>query len=387
MRRITGANTIELSPGKLGFRDRNTGSGVPGTKLIADWANDVQEELLALIEAIGLVPSADRNQLQTAVQALHAPYAADTGTANALAVNVNRPGWSLAAGRTVRVQVLNNVIDDATIALSNGATALGAFDLLRHDGSALCPYDLVAGQIAELIYDGMAFRIPRVEGKTGDVLFTIADTSRTAHVPLNGLTIGPSGSGATGRANADCRKLYAHIYQKFADAICPVTSGRGLNAVADWAAGKPITLPDTRLRVPIGVDGMAGAGLLNLLAGLTFDVGDAATLGARGGEARHVLLDDELPPHEHDVDVAGTTGDDDPDHTHPFQRPENNINLNSGGSFYFRVNTNVTTNTSGANTRHQHDASLAGATGDGPGASEPHNNMPPFVTVVMFARL
>lgn len=370
MRRITGADTIELAPGKLGYRDRNDSAGVPGTQFTAAWFNDVQEEVLAVIEGVGLAPAADRDQLYKAIRALTTPYAADTGAANALVVNVNRPGWSLIAGAAIRVKVLASVVDDATINIRNGVADLGTFAVVRPDGSALCPYDLVAGQIVELTYDGAAVQIPRVEGRTGDMLMRLDGAALAAHVPLNGRTIGPAGSGATARAHADCRKLYVHLYDRFSDAICPVTSGRGLNAAADWAAGKPLRLQDTRCKMPIGVDGMGGAALSGLLAGVPFTVGDAATLGASGGEARHVLTELELAPHDHDVV--------DPGHDHSYDKPSGTVGVNNSTSSVLPYSTTASANTS---------LEMTGITIANAGGGQPHNNMPPFVTVAIFARL
>lgn len=394
MRRIAGQDTVELAPGKLGFRDQHTAAGVPGTEVTAQYLNDVQEEILSVVEGVGLSPDAARDQLYTAIRALaSSPYAADIGVQNALVANVNRPGWSLVAGAAIRTKVLHDVVDVATINIRNGAGNLGTYSLVRADGTPLRPYDLRAGEIVELTYDGSNVQIPGGErgntGNTGDIAIRLAGTSLAAHVPLNGLTIGPSGSGATGRAHGDCRQLYVYLYDHFPDAICPVLTGRGLNAAADWSAGKPIATPDTRCRSLIGVDGMGGAALTGLLTGVPFSLGDAATPGAAGGEARHVVTTDELPPHPHGVSVSGTTGDDSPDHSHTERKPnESNTENYHGEAWGYKANLGGNNaQTGGASQRHQHPVALSGATDDGPGASEPHNNMPPFVAVVMFARL
>lgn len=405
MRRVAGANTIELSPGKLGFRGRDTDAGVPGTVLTADWHNDVQEEMCAVIEGVGLAPSADRTQLLQAIRALGTPYAVDSGAANALVVNVNRPGWSLAAGATIRVKVAQSVIDDATINIRNGAADLGTFPLIRPDGSALSPYDLAAGQIATLIYDGASVQIPRVEGKTGDPKIMLAGASLAGHVALNGLTIGAAGSGATGRAAADCRKLYVYLYDTFSDAICPVTAGRGLNAAADWAAGKPIKTPDTRCRSLIGVDGMGGAGVLGMLAGVAFSLGDAVTPGAQGGAALHALIEAELAAHDHPAtDPGHAHAVTDPGHAHSVTDPGH---AHKAGQTTTIVEGTVTPRGAmepGADVRDTTNAAtgigivasvtginvVAATTGidvGDAGGGQAHNNMPPFLTVAIFARL
>jgi hypothetical protein len=68
MRRIDTANTIDIAPGKKGFRGKNTAAGVPGTPLIDTWLNDVQEELANAIEGSGLPLGAARDQLLTILQ-------------------------------------------------------------------------------------------------------------------------------------------------------------------------------------------------------------------------------------------------------------------------------------------------------------------------------
>ena len=69
---------------------------------------------------------------------------------------------------------------------------------------------------------------------------------------ING-TIGDAGSGATIRANADCHKLFVHLWNGLSDADAPVTGGRGATAESDWAAKKIIgglDYPRRRARDP-----------------------------------------------------------------------------------------------------------------------------------------
>ncbi|MDU7520215.1 MAG: hypothetical protein E7K72_02275 [Roseomonas mucosa] len=68
MDRITGANAIDLGSGRRGFRDRNTALGIAGTRVLADWLNAIQEEIMAVIEAAGLTADAsDMGQLLKAL--------------------------------------------------------------------------------------------------------------------------------------------------------------------------------------------------------------------------------------------------------------------------------------------------------------------------------
>lgn len=56
-------------------------------------------------------------------------------------------------------------------------------------------------------------------------------------------SIGNAGSGATNRANADTFQLYKTLWDGVSDTYAPVSTGRGATAVADFLAGKTLTLP------------------------------------------------------------------------------------------------------------------------------------------------
>jgi len=102
-------------------------------------------------------------------------------------------------------------------------------------------------------------------------------------------SIGKTGSGASNRANQDCRDLFCGIYLSFADAQCPVSGGRTGNtsttALADFNAGKVISLPDMRGRTMVGLDNL-GSTLGIAAAGRVTNAQAAPngnTMGAVGG--------------------------------------------------------------------------------------------------------
>jgi hypothetical protein len=79
--------------------------------------------------------------------------------------------------------------------------------------------------------------------ETGDYrISSRATTSLPGWVKVDDGTIGNAASGGTTRANADTADLFAHLWSTFSDAICPVSTGRGASAAADFAAGKTIKL-------------------------------------------------------------------------------------------------------------------------------------------------
>ena len=79
-------------------------------------------------------------------------------------------------------------------------------------------------------------------------------------------TIGDATSLATNRANADCERLFLHLWTITANAQCPVTpGGRGASAAADWAAHKQLALPAHAGRGMVARDNLSGtaAGILS----------------------------------------------------------------------------------------------------------------------------
>lgn len=118
---------------------------------------------------------------------------------------------------------------------------------------------------------------------TGDVKLSIKTTADTGWVMMNDGTIGDGTSGGTTRANADTSALYTLLWNNTADADCPVSTGRGGSAAADFAAHKTITLPKALGRAMAGY----GAG-----SGLT-----SRALGSKVGA-------ETLPAHTHTLDAG-----------------------------------------------------------------------------------
>ncbi|MDC7787954.1 hypothetical protein PQJ75_24630 [Rhodoplanes sp. TEM] len=399
MRRIEGANAVEIATGKLGFRGRNTAAGLPGTAVTEQFLNDVQEELAGVVEGAGLALSSDRAQVLKAIKALVGePYAADTGTENALVVDLATPGFTLAAGKSIKVKVLNSVTYAATIQVSNNGSLVGTYPLVRHDGTALAPYDLVAGQVARLSFDGTSMQIPRVDGRTGDEVTRHATGTLAGYVRKNGRSIGAAGSGATERAASDCRRLY-ELY--WADTNLTVTGGRGATAAADWAAGKVLTLPDARGRVQAGLGDMGNSDSGRLTA--TYLGADGTVLGAAGGLQSASLVTANLPaiPHTPSGTLSITLnshghGVTDPTHTHPYRKPNTPVNaagVGPGSAIVINSTegqptdaaaTGITINSATVTVA---TATFAGATVALGGSSQAFSVVQPTITVGIYIRL
>jgi hypothetical protein len=135
---------------------------------------------------------------------------------------------------------------------------------------------------------------PTTVFSTGDVKWRLEESTIAGWVRVNGKTIGNASSGASERANADCQALFIYVWSTYADSICPVVGGRGGSALADFGAGKQITLLDARGRAIFGVDDMGNAALGGF-TGVTFTKGNATTGGASGGLNSTTLTQAQLP--------------------------------------------------------------------------------------------
>lgn len=116
---------------------------------------------------------------------------------------------------------------------------------------------------------------------TGDLKPTHKVTADTSWIMWSDGSIGDGSSSATIRANADTADLFALYWNNYNNTLCPVSSGRGLTAVADFAAHK-------RLSLPVGAGrslGLAGAG-----SGLT-----SRTVGSTTGAENITLAANQIP--------------------------------------------------------------------------------------------
>lgn len=104
--------------------------------------------------------------------------------------------------------------------------------------------------------------------KTGDFIITTRSDARAGWVKINDGTLSKAGSGGTTLASAAAQPLYEHLWNNFSNTLCPVSTGRGASAAADFAAGKTLTMTAMLGRALV-VAG-AGAGLTSRTLGDVF---------------------------------------------------------------------------------------------------------------------
>ena len=135
--------------------------------------------------------------------------------------------------------------------------------------------------------------------KTRDIKIRFDTQPLAGYVRLNGRTIGSATSGATERANVDTQSLYEELWQ-FANISVP--AGKGASAAADFAANKPLTLPNCQGNSIFGMPDMGGtadAAFVALLSGA-----NTAEPGATGGADTVTLLQGNIPSYS----LTGGTG-------------------------------------------------------------------------------
>lgn len=140
MQRIATSNAVAdmFGPGKYGFGAGNPAAGVRPTYFSADWCNQVQEEICALPEVLGIViDGSSRNMLATAVlmlvQGMASSYAADTGAANSCVVTLSPGITVLTDGMVIRFKAKSNNTGPSTLTLNS----LGAQPIYGLNSTAL----------------------------------------------------------------------------------------------------------------------------------------------------------------------------------------------------------------------------------------------------------
>lgn len=137
---------------------------------------------------------------------------------------------------------------------------------------------------------------------TGFYMDAATSQAEAGWVRANGRTIGNAASNATERANADCQALYVKLWNENSPTYA-VAGGRGASGLADFNAGKQLTLPDRRGRTSVGASAMGNAdsGLLDIIS---FTAGSKNAVGSFAGVAAAALTLGQLPLHNH----TATTG-------------------------------------------------------------------------------
>lgn len=144
----------------------NPAEGVQGSIPPANAFEHPMREVVAVIAKSVITPAdTDLLQLAKGVRSQRMNYCEDTGASNLLTVALDPPLGAYTPGLLLRVRVKNDNTGASTI--DAGA---GRFAIRRPDGSDVQPYDLPAGGIAELVYDGTLWQMVKGQASAGDVV-------------------------------------------------------------------------------------------------------------------------------------------------------------------------------------------------------------------------
>lgn len=199
------------------------------------------------------------------------------------AVDVTLPSDEPFDGFYIKIVKADFSINAVTI-LGNGRTINGVDSLTLVKGFQAAILEYSTSLSAWLAY---ATQAP----STGSFLDSAA-TSIPGYLLCDGSsTIGDGSSGAT-NTGPQYLGLFQVLWNNFGNAVCPVSSGRGASAAADFAAHKKLTLPDLRGRARFGKDNMGGVAAGRITTAVTMD---GSTLGTSGGSQSVTLVQSDLP--------------------------------------------------------------------------------------------
>lgn len=275
MDRIDHPTAVDIGGGRRGFRSKDTVAGVPGTVVTATHLNAGQEELLAVIEKSGLVPSgAVLNQLLQAIRSQRLNFltaAAVGGTANAITLAFDP---AIAAYSEFPATIVTFVAEgNSTGNVTLNANTVGNIPLRYSNGRELTPGEIWTGRVVvSLVLGGgspaatVAYLLNPAQLLVGA---TTAITSSTTFTVPAGVTLlrkvrvwgaGGGGGGANGTAAAG--------------------SGGGAGGYGEFALA---VTPGQTIAATIGVGGNAGGNVSNGLPGGTTSFGSFCSCTGGGG--------------------------------------------------------------------------------------------------------
>ena len=160
MERIDHPTAVDIGGGRNGFRSKDTVAGQPGTVVTAKHLNDQQEEIVGLIEKSGLTPDGDHaDQLLRGIRRGTLAYLVAGGTGNALTAALDPAplAGEIVAGTRLLLKITAANTGAATLNLNAGVSVAA---IKTHRGAALSAGALVTDDMADLRFDGAAWRLP-----------------------------------------------------------------------------------------------------------------------------------------------------------------------------------------------------------------------------------
>lgn len=215
--------------------------------------------------------------------------------------------------------------------------------------------------------------------KTGFVKWDFGTGALEGFVRANARTIGNAGSGATERANDDTEDLYVFLYDRLSNTICPVSGGRGVSGAADFAAGKTLTLPDTRARGLFGLDDM-GNTAASRFGLVTFDQGNSTTAGSNGGVGIVTLVAGQLPSNIPNTVTSSTS-------VSTIAPAGFGIEVTTGGQILYAAGGSSAPLSTGSVGSLTSTATTTSTAVINPSGGNAHPNMPPFMLGTYYIRL
>lgn len=229
MQRITtSTKAVDLfGSGKHGFKDGNLAGGIAATALAAEWFNGVQEEMLGIIDAAKIAPSATaRNQVLEGIKKLFGGYMT-TVASGTTALTIAQAGIILVDASAGNVQL--NLPAAATLAMLR-------YRVIRTDSSA---YGVTISRTGADTIDASTVALALVPGAVLELVSNGVDRWINASGRSNGLQAGDTiillgrttARAGTIKANGDLlvRADYPLLWSYAQDS--------GLVSEADWAAG------------------------------------------------------------------------------------------------------------------------------------------------------
>ncbi|NTF87484.1 hypothetical protein G6L46_10145 [Agrobacterium rhizogenes] len=225
------------------YVDRNSAAAVKGSALPAAAIEDPQREIVGALIKSGIVPADDDLlQLAKAMRSQQLNYFIDGGAANAISIALDPApsSWNDLIGVPLRIKIAAGNTGPTTLAVA-GLT--GTKPVTRVDASAASWFDIIPGQIAEMIYDGTNVQLNSLTPSPGRLLNIKRITASGTYTPTSGTNkiivraIGGGGGGGGAVANGASQSCSGSGGAMGSFAVAQYTSAFSSVAVTIGAAG------------------------------------------------------------------------------------------------------------------------------------------------------
>lgn len=281
----TGAATINVSG--LGNSPLKYSSGAPlvGGEIVVGYTYEIA---VRASEVIVLNPTP-----------LLAPYYLSTGSAGAYQITTSQGIGAYVEGMSFTMTANFGSTNNPTLQIDS----LAALNIVKNPAVFVQSDDMTAANIYSLTLVNGNWVLQNPDLPIS-ITSGLNSSPLLGFLPLNGSTLAKT-SGATYN-NSNAFRAFNYLWNNLSNAVAPVSTGRGVSALADWNADKNILLPDYAGFSPLGVKAATPITAAGATAGALTVASTGSVSSSAGNTGSTSLTTSQIEAHPHNFSTDGT---------------------------------------------------------------------------------